>query len=86
MNYVPDGVHRMFQLTQRGPREEMGYPIDFRCGCEQQGLCSPAKETPARGETFGLRWCPPVPPALSRAFPARPAQGHKIRKGAAFAT
>ena len=24
MNFVPDGVHRMFQLTQRGPREDMG--------------------------------------------------------------
>ena len=24
MNFVPDGVHRMFQLTHRGPREDLG--------------------------------------------------------------
>ena len=43
-----------------------------------------AKETPARGETdllanqSAMRWCPPVPPTLSRAIRARPAQGHII--------
>ena len=42
MNFVPDGVHRMFQLTHRDPREDMGCTIDFRFRCEQQGLCSPA--------------------------------------------
>ena len=69
MNFVPDGVHRMFQLNEHSPRKDMGYPIKYGFRSKQPGLCSPAKETPARGETFGLRWCPPVPPALSRANP-----------------
>ena len=33
----------MFQLTQRDPREDMGYTSDFRFRNEQLGLCSPAQ-------------------------------------------
>jgi len=67
MNFVPDGVHRMFTLTQRGPREDMGYTIDFRCRNEQPGLCSPAKGDPHEGhlrpEMVSL-----VPPGLRKAI------------------
>ena len=30
MNFVPDGVHRMFQLHKHSPREDLGYPTEFR--------------------------------------------------------
>ena len=50
MNFVPDGVHRMFQLTHRGPPEiavhspcvDMGCTVKFGYRNEQPGLCSPA--------------------------------------------
>ena len=64
-------------------------------------LCHRAKETPARGETCGLSWCPPVPPGSATAsarrmaiksrnaqrfFPSPTQSGFKIRKCEAFAT
>ena len=64
------------------PCVDMGAPIDFRFKCKQQGLCSPAKEPPARGKTkfaerilIGLRWCPRSQIA---ARASRPEQGHLI--------
>ena len=57
------------QLTQGGPREDWGYTSDFRYGCEQQGLCSPAKGDPHEGHRFACKsigremvsLVPPVP-------------------------
>ena len=39
----------MFQLNKHSPREDMGYPIDFRFRYERQGLCSPAQGDPREG-------------------------------------
>ena len=39
----------MFQLTHRGPREDVGLTIEFDFRDEQQGLCSPAKGDPHEG-------------------------------------
>ena len=55
----------MLQLTQCGPREDVGYISDFRCGCEQQRLCSPAKGDPHRGH-LRPEMVSPVPPALRK--------------------
>ena len=73
MNFGEAGIHRMFRLNEHSPREDVGCAsrLDFRG--ERSGLCSPAKETPARGENCGLSWCPPVPPAPSGAFIRKPA-------------
>ena len=42
-------VPRMFQLYKHSPRENMGYPINFRFRNERSGLCSPAKVDPHEG-------------------------------------
>ena len=59
-------VPRMFQLTQRSPREDMGCAINPEYKDELSGLCSPAKGDPPGRGTFGLRWCPSPAPALRR--------------------
>jgi hypothetical protein len=59
---------KLFDLRphEQRPREDSGIYNRISIHGRAVRLCHMAKETPARGETFGLRWCPPVPPVPRR--------------------
>jgi hypothetical protein len=84
MNFGEAGIHRMFQLNILSPREDSGTHNRFSMQGRAVRLCHMAKETPARGETFGLRWCPPVPPAPSGAFQSANAKHLRLMKHSAM--